>query len=149
MKSIMYLTLLLVCIFQFGCSINQTNQLDGSWKLVESELTVNDSVSFKFPGNIKSMDGSWIISNTHSIYLINYLKDGATNYSVDYSKSIIRIEKNILSETYLVSNEKNLIGKTLTFDVQQKGDSLFFSGPTGNSKSITGYQLYEVFVREK
>jgi len=95
------------------------------------------------------MDGSWIVSNNYSIYLMKYNIKGDSTIIVDYSKSRIKVDNNSYTETYLLSNEKKLIGQSLSFSVRFKGDTLIFSGPLGNGKAISGYDLYEVFVREK
>jgi len=140
--------LLLLITLLLGCSEKCKNQYDGSWKLIEAKWSANDSVYYQYPGNITSMDGSWILTDTHSIYLMKYVIEGDSTVIVDYSKSSITIANNILTETYLVSNEKKLEGQTLTFNVEVKGDTLIFKGPLGNGKEISGYDLYEVFVRE-
>jgi hypothetical protein len=142
------ITLLFLSTLIWACSEKTASKYDGSWKLIECKWAFDDSKTFSYPGNINKVEGSWIITDNHGIYLIQYTVEGDSTVYTDYGKSTVKFENNTVTEKYLISNEENLVGQTISFEVEQKGDTLIFKGPSGNGKDVLDYSIYEVFVRE-
>ncbi len=132
----------------WGCTEKTTSQYDGSWKLIECECSFDDSNTLTYPGNITTMDGAWMIADNYGIFLLKYTIEGDSTVYADYGKTSLKFENNTVTEKYLISNDENLIGKTLLYEVEQKGDTLILKGPSENGKDEVGFYLYEVFVRD-
>lgn len=154
-------TLVILSVLIWGCSEKTSNKNEvsckndklcckyaGSWKLIECKWAFDESKILSYPGNITKLDGSWIIAGNHGIYLMKYTVEGDSTVYTDYGKSTVKFENNTVTENYLISNEENLVGQTISFEIEQKGDTMIFKGPTGNGRDVIDYSIYEVFVRE-
>jgi hypothetical protein len=138
----------LLSAFLFGCSEKPGCQYDGSWKLVKASWVLSDSMKYEYPGNVASLDGSWIISGENSIYLMKYQLQGDTTFIFEYSKLTQKFEGNKIIEKYILPDRDDLVGKTETYNIEIKGDSLYFSGPVDDSRKGGTPDLYQIYVRE-
>ena len=147
MKTKVFLFLLLSAVL-FGCSEKSGSKYDGSWKLVKATWAFSDSMKYEYPGNVTYLEGSWIISGANSIYLMKYQVKGDTTSIFEYSKLTQKFEGNKIIEKYGISDCNDITGKTEVYNIEIKGDSLYFSGPVDDSRKVNTPDLYQVYVRE-
>lgn len=145
MKQICMFVTACLCLMLLGCSSEQNNKVEGTWRLVSGTSKTADST---YDYSRMGYDGMKMICDRHFMFVGRYVQNGDTAYN--YGGGTFTLEGNNYTEVLRYFPVKSMVGDTLSYDVQVRNDTLIQKGPkkTGKYKDVT-WELYEVYTKAK
>jgi hypothetical protein len=143
-----FLSLFLIFVFLLSCTVSaqeKKNPIEGTWEMVSGKWSWPDTTDlFPDTDNHRFIK---MISRTHFVWIMQDTsrKDiygfGGGKYTLDGDKYTEHIE---------MLKSPDMIGKSVTFKMKVKGDTLIQSGTVSNKKLGLGdsdVEFYEVYKR--
>lgn len=126
MKSTLWI-IALVLLLNIACSTKPTNNLNGTWQLVSSEVNANGAITHDKMEDKKMIK---IINDTHFAFLNHDLKGGkdSTNVVFVAGGGTCTRTDSTYSETLEYCNYRDYEGLKVDFKVQFSQDTLILSG---------------------
>jgi hypothetical protein len=143
-----FLSFFLVFVFLFSCTTNvqeKKNPIEGTWEMISAKWSTPDTTMF-FPGTDHERMIK-IITNKHFVF-VN--QDTSRKNFYGFGGGKYTFEGDNYTEHLEIFSPPSWIGKSITFTMKVKGDSLIQSGILPIKKWDLGdydMDLYEVYKR--
>ena len=142
------LSIFLILVFLFGCTtttVEEKNPIEGTWELIYAKSS-NTDTTYLFPvtdyeRNIK------MISRTHFVWIA---QDTSREDIYGFGGGKYTLDGDNYTEYFEMFVNPALVGKSITFKVEVKGDTLIQSGTVPLKKfGFADYdgEDYEVYKR--
>jgi hypothetical protein len=131
-----------------ACTATDKDPIEGSWKLVSFKWSFPDSATIEYPGNVETAYGSWMLSDTNSLYYYKYRTNADSAYELAFGDMSYKFDGKIYRETYLASDNDQLIGQTFHYQLTIKNDTLTLSGPGEGESEKLGCTVIEKYIRK-
>jgi hypothetical protein len=149
-KSIFIGIFLILVLCLLGAQSKLTNPFEGNWELLSSTGTYPDekggltNASFKKDANNYHMK---VIHNDYFMFAGQEMVNGVATPSYGYGT--YSFKNNVYTENIIYHVDKAVIGKSMSFEMTVKGNTLIQKGPlkTGDFKDAK-FEFTETYVRK-
>ena len=125
-----YLMILMIII---DCAAQESTPIEGAWQVVSCQRIVEDSLIYKFLGNIPGSEIK-IRSKNHFLYVGRYKID--TTFIDNYGGGTYKIEGNHYEENILYSSNQNAVGTMIRMLLEIKNDTLIQTWPVDENWQV-------------
>jgi len=147
-KKIFYSLLVIVAFCLLGAQSKQENPFEGNWDLIHSEGTYGIGGEMIKIGMDKDADnyGMMMIHDNYFMTLGQDMINGAL--TANYSYGTCTIKGNIYKQKIIYHVDKGSIGKSPSYELTLKGDTLTLKGPLKIEEfKDANYEFIEIYVR--
>ena len=145
MRRIVVVLTLFPFLALLGCVSEKKNAIEGTWRVVAGTMKTADTTISYSQSNLFGM--KMIVGNQWAIFGQPL---GGGDTSAYYGGGTYTLEGNIYKESIKYNIVKSRVGRTITFEVEVRNDTLIQKGPPHAAQNAASkWGLYEVWVRVK
>jgi hypothetical protein len=143
-----YIIVLALTIFMLSCQTKQTNPFEGNWELIHAEGTYGVGGEM-IKINMNKDANNYGMKMIHDNYFMTLGQDIISGVlTANYGYGTYTLKDNIYTENIIYHVDKGSIGKSPSYEMTVKGDTLLQKGPLkiGEFKDIN-YEFTETYIR--